>query len=47
MSEQSVVFMTGANNGMGYAIAAGLGALGWKVGVGARDERWSSRRPGH
>ena len=29
--------MTGANKGIGYEIAAGLGALGWKVGVGARD----------
>ena len=29
--------VTGANKGIGYEIAAGLGALGWKVGVGARD----------
>ncbi len=29
--------MTGANKGIGYEIAAGLGALGWRVGVGARD----------
>ena len=29
--------MTGANKGIGYEIAAGLGALGWCVGVGARD----------
>ncbi|UOE44421.1 SDR family NAD(P)-dependent oxidoreductase [Agromyces larvae] len=31
--------MTGANKGIGYQIAAGLGALGWRVGVGARDRR--------
>ncbi|GAA4478186.1 SDR family oxidoreductase [Microbacterium panaciterrae] len=29
--------MTGANKGIGYEIAAGLGALGWRIGVGARD----------
>ena len=29
--------VTGANKGIGYEIAAGLGALGWSVGVGARD----------
>ena len=38
MSEQTVALVTGANKGIGYAIAAGLGALGWSVGVGARDE---------
>ncbi|WP_280351370.1 SDR family NAD(P)-dependent oxidoreductase [Nocardia abscessus] len=31
--------MTGANKGIGYQIAAGFGALGWSVGVGARDEQ--------
>ncbi len=40
MSEQTIALVTGANKGIGYEIAAGLGALGWKVGVGARnDER--------
>ncbi|WP_412538402.1 SDR family NAD(P)-dependent oxidoreductase [Longispora sp. K20-0274] len=39
MSEQKIVLVTGANKGIGYEIAAGLGALGWSVGVGARDER--------
>jgi NAD(P)-dependent dehydrogenase (short-subunit alcohol dehydrogenase family) len=38
MSEQTIALVTGANKGIGYAIAAGLGALGWRVGVGARDE---------
>ena len=38
MSEQTIPLATGANKGIGYEIAAGLGALGWTVGVGARDE---------
>jgi NAD(P)-dependent dehydrogenase (short-subunit alcohol dehydrogenase family) len=45
MSEQTITLVTGANKGIGYAIAAGLGALGWSVGVGARVER-RRRRPG-
>jgi NAD(P)-dependent dehydrogenase (short-subunit alcohol dehydrogenase family) len=39
MSEQRIALVTGANKGIGYEIAAGLGALGWQVGIGARDER--------
>ena len=35
---QKIALVTGANKGIGYEIAAGLGALGWSVGVGARDE---------
>jgi NAD(P)-dependent dehydrogenase (short-subunit alcohol dehydrogenase family) len=38
MSETKIALVTGANKGIGYAIAAGLGALGFRVGVGARDE---------
>jgi NAD(P)-dependent dehydrogenase (short-subunit alcohol dehydrogenase family) len=38
MSEQTIALVTGANKGIGYEIAVGLGALGWSVGVGARDE---------
>ncbi|MFI5977203.1 SDR family oxidoreductase [Streptomyces sp. NPDC051452] len=38
MSEQTIALVTGANKGIGYEIAAGLGALGWTVGVGARNE---------
>jgi NAD(P)-dependent dehydrogenase (short-subunit alcohol dehydrogenase family) len=38
MSERTVALITGANKGIGYEIAAGLGTLGWSVGVGARDE---------
>ncbi|QNE16846.1 SDR family oxidoreductase [Kribbella qitaiheensis] len=39
MSEQTIALVTGANKGIGYEIAAGLGALGLSVGVGARDEQ--------
>lgn len=35
----TIAVVTGANKGIGYAIAAGLGALGWTVGVGARDQQ--------
>ncbi|MFI9650183.1 SDR family NAD(P)-dependent oxidoreductase [Streptomyces sp. NPDC052040] len=39
VSERTIALVTGANKGIGYEIAAGLGARGWSVGVGARDER--------
>ncbi|MFB9315566.1 SDR family NAD(P)-dependent oxidoreductase, partial [Nocardioides plantarum] len=32
-----IALVTGANKGIGYEIAAGLGRLGWQVGVAARD----------
>ncbi|MFJ1754099.1 SDR family oxidoreductase [Kitasatospora sp. NPDC088134] len=35
--ETRVALVTGANKGIGYEIAAGLGRLGHRVGVGARD----------
>ncbi|MFG2813098.1 SDR family oxidoreductase [Streptomyces sp. NPDC048410] len=38
MSEAKTALVTGANKGIGYEIAAGLGALGYRVGVGARDD---------
>jgi NAD(P)-dependent dehydrogenase (short-subunit alcohol dehydrogenase family) len=37
MSESTIALVTGANKGIGFEIATGLGALGWAVGVGARD----------
>ncbi|WP_431683195.1 SDR family NAD(P)-dependent oxidoreductase [Kitasatospora sp. KL5] len=39
MNERTTALVTGANKGIGYEIAAGLGALGWSVGVGARDDQ--------
>lgn len=38
MSDTKIALVTGANKGIGYEIAAGLGTLGYRVGVGARDE---------
>ena len=38
MSETKIALVTGANKGIGYEIAAGLGRLGYRVGVGARDD---------
>ena len=37
MSELRTALVTGANKGIGYEIAAGLGARGHRVAVGARD----------
>ncbi len=34
----TTALVTGGNKGIGYAIAEGLGALGWSVGIGARDD---------
>ncbi|HEU5008478.1 MAG TPA: SDR family oxidoreductase [Jatrophihabitantaceae bacterium] len=39
MSEPTIALVTGANKGIGFEIAAGLGRLGWRVGVGAREQR--------
>ena len=39
MTGQKVALVTGANKGIGYEVAAGLGILGWTVAVGARDEQ--------
>lgn len=38
VNHPKVALVTGANKGIGYEIAAGLGTLGWTVGVGARNE---------
>jgi NAD(P)-dependent dehydrogenase (short-subunit alcohol dehydrogenase family) len=39
MSDARVALVTGANKGLGYAVAEGLGRLGFTVLVGARDRR--------
>lgn len=38
MDNTKVALVTGANKGIGFAIAHGLGAIGFSVGVGARDD---------
>ncbi|MEV6689981.1 SDR family oxidoreductase [Micromonospora sp. NPDC051196] len=38
MSDKKTALVTGANKGLGYEIAAGLGAQGYRVLVGARDD---------
>lgn len=40
MSEPRVILVTGASSGIGRAVAVAFGTLGWRVGLGARnDER--------
>jgi len=38
MNENTTALVTGANKGIGFAIAQGLGAQGFTVAVGARDD---------
>jgi NAD(P)-dependent dehydrogenase (short-subunit alcohol dehydrogenase family) len=38
MTDKKTALVTGANKELGYEIAAGLGARGYRVAVGARDE---------
>ncbi|PWH05825.1 dehydrogenase [Brachybacterium endophyticum] len=38
MNETRTALVTGANKGIGFAIARGLGTAGLRVGIGARDE---------
>ena len=37
--KEKIVFVTGANKGIGFGIAKHLGLSGWKVIIGARDEK--------
>lgn len=39
MTEHRTALITGASTGIGFETAAGLGRLGWRIGVGARDEQ--------
>lgn len=38
VNDTKTALVTGANKGIGFAIAQGLGALGFRVAVGARDD---------
>lgn len=38
MTEKKTALVTGANKGIGFAVAGGLGAEGFRVAVGARDD---------
>ncbi|GAA4188136.1 SDR family oxidoreductase [Microbispora amethystogenes] len=38
MNDRKTALVTGANKGIGFAIAQGLGAIGFTVAVGARDD---------
>ncbi|WP_369801775.1 SDR family oxidoreductase [Nocardia sp. BMG51109] len=38
MNDTKTALVTGANKGIGFAIAQGLGAIGFTVAVGARDD---------
>ena len=41
--KEIIVFVTGANKGIGFGIAKHLGLSGWKVIIGARDEQRASK----
>ena len=38
VNDMKIALVTGANKGIGFAIAQGLGAIGFTVAVGARDD---------
>ena len=38
VNDEKIALVTGANKGIGFAIARGLGAVGFTVAVGGRDE---------
>ena len=40
---KKIVLITGANKGIGYGIAKHLGLSGWKVIIGARDEKRATK----
>jgi NAD(P)-dependent dehydrogenase (short-subunit alcohol dehydrogenase family) len=43
MMKEKIVFVTGANKGIGFGIAKHLGLSGWQVIIGARDEQRAAK----
>ena len=43
---KQTVFVTGANKGIGYGIAKHLGLTGWRVVLGALDEKRAEKAKG-
>ena len=43
---KKIVFVTGANKGIGFGIAKHLGLSGWQVIIGARDEQRAGKAIG-
>jgi len=41
--KEKIVFVTGANKGIGFGIAKHLGLSGWQVIIGARDEQRAAK----
>ena len=44
--KEKIVFVTGANKGIGFGIAKHLGKSGWQVIIGARDEQRAEKAVG-
>ena len=44
--KEKIVFLTGANKGIGFGIAKHLGKSGWQVIIGARDEQRAEKAVG-
>ena len=44
--KEKIVFVTGANKGIGFGIAKHLGQSGWQVIIGARDEQRATKAIG-
>ena len=44
--EKKIVFVTGANKGIGFGVAKHLGLNGWKVIIGTRDEQRAEKAIG-
>ncbi len=44
--KEKIVFVTGANKGIGFGIAKHLGLSGWQVIIGARDEERAEKAVG-